>query len=169
LEERTFDDLALKWTSEAKQALREVPSGYQRRRAKAQIEKTARVQKLPTITRDLVLSVVGEVIESTQNLEERGRLPKDRDNLSKPAATVSGEQELVKDGDFSWTEEAWKRLQRVPEGFMRDGSKKRMQDCAQKHNTNVITIEIVEEGIKEGLKVMEEMIRKQAEGKAKDE
>ncbi|MFQ5630212.1 MAG: universal stress protein [bacterium] len=160
LEERTFDDLALKWTSEAKQALREVSSGYQRRRAKAQIEKTARVQKLPTITKDLVMKVVGDVIESTQNLDDRGKLSKSNQN-------ESGEQKMIKDGDFSWTQEAWKRLQRVPEGFMRDGSKQRMENCARKHGTNVVTIEIAEEGIKDGLKAMEEMIKKQADEKTK--
>lgn len=158
LEERTFDDVKLKWTSEAKQALRDVPSGYQRRRAKAQIEKTARVRKLPAITRELVLDVAGDVIAETGDLQERGRLAR---------SEAAGEADVIRDGDFTWTQEAWNRLQRVPEGFMRDGSKKRMENCARRRDTSHITIEIAEEGIKEGLKVMEEMIRKQAEEKKK--
>lgn len=156
VEEVTFDDLRLLWTSDAKQSLRQVPSGYQRRRAKAQIEKTARVRKLPTITQELVREVAGEVMEATENLEERGR-------LSKTGETPT--QNLRQGGEFSWTEEAWARLQRVPEGFMRDGTKKRMENCARQRNTTLITLEIAEEGIKEGLKAMEEMIAKQAREK----
>ena len=81
----------------------------------------------------------------------------------------SAEPELIQNDDFSWTEEAWNRLQRVPEGFMRDGTQKRMENCACKHDTTVITIEIAEEGIKEGLKAMEEMIAKQAGEKKEQE
>ena len=146
-EERTFDDVKLQWTSDAKQMLREVPSGYQRRRAKAQIEKSARVKKLPTITKELVLQVAADFIEDTQHLEERGKLK------------TSQKQELVKDGKYSWTIEAWERLNRVPEGFMRDKTKVRMEDCARKQKTDMITLKIAEEGIEEGRKMMEEAIR----------
>ena len=160
IEEEAFDDVKLRWTSEAKKALREVPSGYPRRRAKAQIEKTARVRKLPTITVDLVREVVDEVMEDTGGVASRGQQEK-----AETAAKPEGGSGLIRDGDFTWTQEAWNRLQRVPEGFMRDGTKKRMENCARKRNTTLITLEIAEEGIKEGLKVMEEMIRKQAEQK----
>ena len=157
-EETTFDNVKLNWTGDAKQALREVPSGYQRRRAKAQIEKTARVQKV-TITRDLVLSVVGDVIEDTEKLSERGKLQKTENGEQ------AAEQKILDKGEFQWTEAAWTRLQRVPEGFMRDGTQKRMEECATQHDTTLITIEIAEEGIKAGLKAMEEMIAKQAASK----
>jgi nucleotide-binding universal stress UspA family protein len=156
VEEVTFDDLRLLWTSDAKQMLRQVPSGYQRRRAKAQIEKTARVRKLPTITKELVLEVAGEVMEASENLKKRGRLSKTEE---------PPKQNVIQDGEFSWTEEARERLHRVPEGFMRDGTKKRMENCARKSNVTLITLEIAEEGIKEGLKAMEEMITREAREK----
>jgi nucleotide-binding universal stress UspA family protein len=146
-EERTFDDVKLQWTSDAKQMLREVPSGYQRRRAKAQIEKSARVKKLPTITKELVLQIAADLIEDTQHLEERGKLK------------TPDKQELIKNGEFSWTIEAWERLNGVPEGFMRDKTKVRMEQCARKRNVNLINIEIAEEGIEEGRKMMEEAIQ----------
>ncbi len=157
-EEQAFDEVTLKWTSEAKQRLRGVPSGYQRRRTKAQIEKTARVKKLPAITKELVQEVAGDILESTENLEERGK-------LSKPEQGTSQKQELIKYGDFSWTRDAWNRLLRVPEGFMRDGTKTRMENCARQRGTDLITLEIAEEGIEEGRKAMEEMIRNQAKEK----
>ena len=127
-EERTFDNLKLKWTSEAKQALQGVPSGYQRRRSKAQIEKSVRVRKLPTITRELVLEVAGDIIEETKNLEERGRLKKE---MASGAESVA-EQHVIQDGKFRWIASAVARLNRVPEGFMRDQTKERIENCAQK-------------------------------------
>jgi len=108
-----------------------------------------------------VLSVVGDVIEDTEKLSERGKLQKTENG--KQAA----EQKILDKGEFQWTEAAWTRLQRVPEGFMRDGTQKRMEDCATQHDTTLITIEIAEEGIKAGLKAMEEMIAKQAASKEK--
>ena len=64
LEEAAFDGKKLKWSAEARRALREVPDAYLRRRAKARIEKAARMQKLPTITRDLALPMIDETVGS---------------------------------------------------------------------------------------------------------
>ena len=155
-EEETFDNLKLKWTSEAKQALQGVPSGYQRRRTKAQIEKSVRVRKLPTITRELVLEVAGDIIEETQNLEERGRLKKE----IVPETESVLEQDVVQDGKFRWSTSAVARLNRVPEGFMRDQTRERIIDCAEKRSVDLVTLEIAEEGIAESRKVMEETLKK---------
>ena len=160
-EEKTFDNLKLKWTSEAKQALHGVPSGYQRRRARAQIEKTVRVRKLPTITRELVLEVAGDIIEETKNLEERGRLKKEM---------VSGtesvlEQHVIQDGKFRWSASAVARLNRVPEGFMRDQTKDRIINCAEKKSADLITLEIAEEGIAESRNIMAETIKRDSKDK----
>lgn len=153
-EESTFDGVKLNWTSESKQVLRNVPSGYQRRRSKAQIEKTAKVRKLPTITKELVMEIAGDVMEETEGLQERGSLKMQDQNGQK--------SKLIEMGEFVWTEEAVNRLNKVPEGFMRDGTKRKMEDYARKNKLNKITIEVAEEGIKAGLKAMEEMLAKQA-------
>jgi hypothetical protein len=63
-EEDTFDGKKLKWTSEARRALREVTDAYLRRRAKARIEKVARMQKLSVITRDLALPLIEDTVGS---------------------------------------------------------------------------------------------------------
>lgn len=164
-EEETFDDVKLEWTTEALEALRQVPEGYQRRRSKAQIEKTARVQKIPTITRDLVRKTVGDTMEDTERLQERGKLEKSASDGpgDRTAGKKSAGDELIPDGDFRWTPEARARLQRVPEGFMRTRTKERMEACAREQDTLLITLEIAEAGIEEGRKMMEEMIRKQNE------
>jgi hypothetical protein len=160
--ETTFDDVKLQWTADARSIVKAIPDGYQRRRARAQIEKNARVKKIPTITKDLVLEVTGETEHITQNLESRGTLNQTATDVGEE---VLAQQEIIKDGKFRWTTEAVARLNRVPEGFMRKGTKKRMEACALKHDTDLITIAIAEEGIQDGLKMMEEMIKKQNEKK----
>ncbi|QXD15941.1 universal stress protein [Rhodocaloribacter litoris] len=156
-EEDTFDHVRLKWTADARNRLREVPDGYQQRRAKAQIEKSARVRRLPVITLDLVEDVLGGALRDTQDLQARGTLGQAAVDAPPPG------QEIIRDGAFSWTAEAVARLNRVPEGFMRKGTKKRMEDAARRHGTDLITLEIAEEGIRDALQVMEEMIKKKAE------
>lgn len=45
-----YDDVPMQWTKDAKEAIRAVPAGFQRRRAKARIEKSARKLGMTTIT-----------------------------------------------------------------------------------------------------------------------
>ena len=155
-EEETFDKIRLKWTPDARNTLRELPQGYQRRRAKAQVEKMARTKRLPTITNDLVLEAVGKTIEDTQKLEAKGELKKTVPAGAPAAPSVGGE--LIKQGDFSWTADAMTRLNRVPEGFMRNITRSRIEDCAKSKDVEVITLEVAEEGIAIGRKMMEEMV-----------
>jgi len=158
IEEETFDNVKLKWTEEARKLIYSVPDGYQRRRSKAQIEKKARTHRIPTITLEMVQEVLGETVKDTDQLEERG-------NLNQTAVDSKGslpdQPELTKDGDYWWTADAVARIQRVPEGFMRNSTKKRVENVAANRGTEVIDLEITEEGIAEGRKAMEEMIRKQ--------
>src|ERR671925_640418 len=64
LEEATFGGRKLKWTAEARRALRDVGDAYLRRRAKARIEKVARMQKLAVITRELAVPLIEETVGS---------------------------------------------------------------------------------------------------------
>jgi len=64
LEEAAFDGRKLKWTAEARRVLRDVRDAYLRRRAKARIEKVARMQKLSIITRELALPLIEETVGS---------------------------------------------------------------------------------------------------------
>ena len=74
---------------------------------------------------------------------------------------------MIDKGAYKWTPEAWARLERVPEGFMRDKAKERMEAAADGRNATIITMEIVEEGLEVSRKAMEEAIRKQQEEKSR--
>ncbi len=158
-EEETFDNVKLKWTAEARALLKEVPEGYQRRRPKAQIEKNARVKRIPTITKELVANVVDDTLEDTQHLQERGTL----NQSATDAADNLPEQEVIRDGDYTWDANAVARLNKVPEGFMRNTTKKRILNLAEERDVNHVDLPLVEDGIKVGLQLMEEMIKKQNE------
>lgn len=158
VEEETFDNIKLKWTEDARKLIYSVPDGYQRRRSKAQIEKKARTHRVPTITLEMVREVLGETVKDTDLLEERGQL---KQTAVDSKGSLPDQPELTKDGDYFWTAEAVARIQRVPEGFMRNATKKRVEKCAANRSADVIDLDITEEGIAEGRKAMEEMIRKQ--------
>jgi hypothetical protein len=164
--EESFDGLKLKWTLEAKEELRRVPVAYMRRRAKARIEKTARVRRLATITRDFVLPIVHESIvegeaigaaptpgkNGSQNGHQRSEEP-----MAVSAASLAA-AETVQLGAFTWTQEALQRLNRVPEGFMRDMTREKIEDYARQHEVPLVTLDVAEKGIEVGRQLMAEMI-----------
>jgi len=151
-DEETFDGVRLRWTEEANRVLRMAPSGYMRRRAKARIEKLARVQQLEVISKELAWPIVAEIVEDQQVMQDRDALTPEQHMLRATRATGRT------DDLFTWTEEAVARLHRVPEGYMRDMTKKRVEEVAVERATREITLEIVEAGIEAGKKIMSELI-----------
>jgi nucleotide-binding universal stress UspA family protein len=164
--EETFDGLTLRWTLEAKEELRRIPVAYMRRRAKARIEKTARVRKLAAITRDFVLPIVHESIVEAEaigatpknglNGPPNGHAPLNGDSAAEPAPSPA--VETVQLGAFSWTQDALNRLNRVPEGFMRDMTREKIEEYARQHEVSLVTLEVAEKGIEVGRQLMAEMI-----------
>jgi nucleotide-binding universal stress UspA family protein len=151
-EEETFDGLKLRWTEEANRVLRMAPSGYMRRRTKARIEKVARVQQLEVITKELAWPIVAEILEDDRVMQDRDALTPEQHMLRATRAT--GKTEDL----FTWTTEAVARLNRVPEGYMRDMTKKRVEEAAAERATREITLEIVEAGIEGAKKIMAELV-----------
>lgn len=147
-EEETFDGRKLRWTDEANRVLRMVPSGYLRRRAKARIEKAARVQQAEAIGKELTWPIVAEILEDQIGTQDRDRMTPEQHLLRATRATGRA------DDLFTWTEEAEARLNRVPEGYMRTMTKKRVEEAAAQRATREITLEVVEAGIEAGKQMM---------------
>jgi hypothetical protein len=59
---------------------------------------------------------------------------------------------------FDWTEDATKRILRVPAGFMRNKTQERIEELARERDVKGIDLALVEEGIELGKKMMAEMI-----------
>jgi nucleotide-binding universal stress UspA family protein len=174
--EETFDGMTLRWTLEAKEELRRVPVAYMRRRAKARIEKTARVRKLTTITRDFVLPIVTESIVEAEaigaapsrghNNIANGHAPSSGAGIAEPVSSQA--VDAVQVGAFSWTPDAVNRLNRVPEGFMRDMTREKIEEYARQHDVALVTLTVAEKGIEVGRQLMAEMIAGYSQAKKED-
>jgi nucleotide-binding universal stress UspA family protein/rubrerythrin len=107
--ETGFDGRRLGWTLEARGLLHQLPAGYLRRRVKAIIEKAARTRRLPAITAEIVEPHVRRELDQLDAGAGPHRAPiplavEGGDNASRPG----------------WTAEATSRLERIPEGFVRN-------------------------------------------------
>jgi len=169
--EETFDGVRLKWTLDAREELKRVTVAYMRRRAKARIEKTARVRKLSAITRDLVLPIVHETLREAEAIgaapsSGAGDVGKGHTDVNDHRAAEQAEAlATIHLGDFSWAQAAITRLNRVPEGFMRDMTRTKIEEYARSHQQTLITLEVAEAGIEVGRQLMAEMIAGYAKAK----
>ncbi|TMG12023.1 MAG: hypothetical protein E6I01_12895 [Chloroflexi bacterium] len=142
-EEEAFDGFKVKWTAEAKEVLNRVPKGYERRRVKARIEKIARVQRLPSITRDF----------ADANLDEAYGPVAEVVSDTVPQVKPAGETPLT------WTDEAVQRMERVPGGFMRMMARTKVEEFARKIRAETITGDVVEGGLVDARMMMDQALK----------
>ncbi|MEK7798115.1 MAG: universal stress protein [Nitrospirota bacterium] len=153
--EMAYDDVPMAWTKDAKEAIRAVPAGFQRRRAKAKIEKTARKMGMTTITLEYAKPFIDEAAseEYTPIFANKGTgaFPPD-EKKAEPADAQPASR-------FTWTTDALARLERAPAGYMRDCTKALIEKHAEKIAATTITCEIAEEGIEQAKGYMEEAMK----------
>jgi nucleotide-binding universal stress UspA family protein len=187
-EEVTYDGRKLKWTESAKRALWTLKDAYKRRRAKARIEKTARLRKLPTITLELAQQVVeeetgvpldsgiaatGDAVAAS-SVDEAPEAEAQSTPAAQEAAPGQGEKKLIARDPknvpllsaWPWHGEAVERILRVPAGFMRNRTQDRIEALAAEHGQEAISLALVEDGIAIGRQMMEEMLKNQEAAKA---
>ena len=158
-EETTYDGRKLRWSEEARKGLWTMKNAYQRRRVKARVEKRARMMKLDAITLDFARHVIEEdtaapleigvkavPVEASQAAPGETKLIA-RDEKKNPLISI-----------YDWTEDATKRIMRVPAGFMRNKTQERIEELAQERAASTIDLALVEDGIEFGKKMMAEMI-----------
>lgn len=178
-EETTYDGRKLAWTREARTALRAIEDRYQRRRAKARIEKAARGRGLDPITLEFTRRFIEEETgvlyqpsaDAKERLEEAERIEREaRSNEGAESADATGADDpelkiLARDAKnnplvsrYEWTEEAIERVLRVPAGFMRDKTQRRIEELAEEQGAGEIDLQLVEDGIEHGRRMMAEML-----------
>ena len=164
--ETTYDGRKLKWTADARLALKTIEDAYRRRRAKARIEKKARMSKLPTVTFEFARAQIEDETGEPVTIEAREQAAEANGNGSAVSEAPSDERKLIaRDGDrvpmlstYEWTADATSRILRVPAGFMRDRTQERVELVAREKHVSQIGIKTVEEGIELGRELMEQMI-----------
>jgi len=146
--ETTYDGRKLKWTADARLALRTIEDAYRRRRAKARIEKKARMSKLPTVTFEFARVMIEDETGEPVTLEAREQAA-----ANGASGDAADERKLIaRDDDrvpllsaHEWSAEAIERILRVPVGFMRDRTQERIELVAREKHVPVIGIRTVEE------------------------
>jgi nucleotide-binding universal stress UspA family protein len=152
-EEEVMPGVSVKWANDAREGLREVTDAYLRRRAKARIEKYARTRKIPVITRELAYPLIEETVG-------RDKLGAGWDTLiaNTTFAPASFQDVAAPSGEFTWTEDAVARLNRVPAGFMRDMTREEIEKVAREKQVGIVDLAICEEGIGHARATMNEVI-----------
>ncbi|RMH05709.1 MAG: universal stress protein UspA [Nitrospirae bacterium] len=157
-----YDDVPIHWTKEAKEAIRAVPAGFQRRRAKAKIEKSARKLGMTTITLEYAAPMIQEAVAEGSPPIFAGKASEQASDgeavtpATSPSSTLTSEDTASK---YTWDPEALKRLERAPEGFMRDCTRALILKHAEKLGTTVITLDVANEGIEQAKQTMEEAMK----------
>jgi len=156
--EVAYDDIPMQWTKDSREAIRAVPAGFQRRRAKAKIEKTARKLGMTTITLEYAGPMIQEAaaedytpIFANKTPGEASTMGSDSKNDQAPEANGSN--------PYTWEPDALQRLERAPAGFMRDCTKALIIKHAEKIGTTTITLEVANQGIEQAKETMEEAMK----------
>jgi nucleotide-binding universal stress UspA family protein len=151
-EEESLPGVQVKWSADARDALREVGDAYLRRRAKARVEKYARSKKIPVITLALALPMVEETVG-------RDKLGAGWDTLLARTRFEPARAPVADEGAaVAWTEEAVARLNRVPAGFMRDMTREEVEKVAAARGVRLIDLALCEDGIGNARQLMNEVI-----------
>ncbi len=169
MEEMTYDGRKLKWSQDSKRALWTMKDAYQRRRAKARVEKTARIRKMSVITLEFARNIIEEETGLKIDLPRTEALTAETNGESGAAeilASPDGDKKLIardakKHPLFShleWSPEAIERILRVPHGYMRDNTQGRMESMLDSRGDTRVELADVERGIELGAALMKEMI-----------
>ena len=152
-----YDDVPMQWTKDAKEAIRAVPAGFQRRRAKAKIEKSARKLGMTTITLEYAGPMIQEAAEEEYTPIFANKGP---DTMAQASTGANGETTPMEESSpYTWDPEALKRLERAPEGFMRDCTRALIIKHAEKLGTTMITLDVANQGIEQAKQTMEEAMK----------
>ena len=153
-----YDDIPMQWTKDAREAIRAVPAGFQRRRAKAKIEKTARKLGMTTITLEYAAPMIQEAaaedytpIFANKTAGEASAMGSDSKNDE--ISETNGVD------PYTWEPDALQRLERAPAGFMRDCTKALIIKHAEKMGTTTITLDVANQGIEQAKETMEEAMK----------
>jgi len=173
-----YDDVPMQWTKDAKEGIRAVPAGFQRRRAKAKIEKTARKLGMTTITLEYAAPMIQEAASEDYTPifanKGTGALTEAQTTVAAVANGTNGPTPSYENGQvkgdsyemdpapssrYTWMPEAQARLERAPEGFMRDCTRALIEKHADKIGVMVITAEVAHEGIEQAKDYMAEAMK----------
>lgn len=183
--QEAFDGKQIGWAKSALELLDRTPDPFLARRDRHRIEKKARTQGRGLITREFAAETLGlagaagltgaeglanaEGLADTTKDEHAGKarvsqvpVHGDPGNGSSGNGDAGEAHAAEMDIPAAWAEEAWQRVLRVPEGFMRDAVRSRVDALAEERGVSTIDLALVEDALARG----REMMSKAMSGKA---
>jgi nucleotide-binding universal stress UspA family protein len=137
------DPAAVTWSDAALLRLQGISDPSLRDNTRLRAEKKARSEQVKEVSPAHVISFIDSVEEPSSTANEA---PPGTDDL------------------LYWETDALARLARVPEGFMRDACRQRIENQARLRNSDTVTLEIAESGLEIARTAMaEEMMRDKSE------
>jgi len=136
---RSVTPQAMQWSDAAQTRLNSIESDSLRSNLKMRAEKKARGDNRYTV----------EATHIDAFLD---------DNDASPADNT---QDSVENSPLHWQAAALARLSRVPEGFMRDTSKQRIEEYARQQGESQISLSIAEDGLAQSRQAMQSMMEQQ--------
>jgi hypothetical protein len=171
---------SLRWSQEAVALLRTVEDLAVRGNLSMRAEKKARQEKsaiVEAIHLQVFLNTEGNSEESVipakagiQSVDSTGLPPlRERQDCGslKPPRSPDAQSSAFSPAEIHWQAAALARLMRVPEGFMRDKCKQRIEDYARQNGHAEITLDVAEEGLKQARSEMEKNMQGQGESDSK--
>jgi nucleotide-binding universal stress UspA family protein len=138
VQERAVDADELAWSQAAIARLDEIEDSSLRDNIRLRAEKKARAEHAVEVSKAHVASF----LDNGKRLDE----------------SASGSAAAADEKLFYWDTDALARIARVPEGFMRDACRQRIENQARLQNLDTVTLEIVESGIEIARAAMTEEI-----------
>ncbi len=147
----------LNWGAAALARLARVPEGFMRDSSKAHIEQYARDNGIAEISLQVAeagLSKARKAMESTMSQQQEAPFQPQQSASICPFANLANHDkeksrqkavEQAQTSTLQWSAEAEARMERIPEGFMRNLTRQRVEQFAKKHGTSEITEALVEE------------------------
>lgn len=140
----------------AEQAIEEIVAAHDRGDLK---RKPAAVGPMPWSdeAQTLLDSITDKSVRSNVHgrAQKKARTAKSATVLAEHVEAFLEAPEAASKITLNWQADALARLARVPEGFMRDSSKNRIEDFAREHDITDITLEVTEQGLAMARKAME--------------
>lgn len=143
----------IEWKSDAMAAVNRAP-GMIRQFITEQIENYARDRGFRVIDDALVA-------EAREVLERKQHSATERADVKMEEFTKLTKKERYEEGGFSWSEEAIERMERVPEGFMRESSQRTVEENARKNGNTHITLKVCDKGLEYARAKMETFFKEQ--------
>jgi nucleotide-binding universal stress UspA family protein len=133
----------LYWDAASLARLMRVPEGFMRDSSWQQVEAYARQHDLDEVTLQVVeegLLLAREGMMQSTGVCPFGKTDKTSSDSNKPQKTTT---DIA--SDLSWSIDAEQRMQKIPEGFMRQMTRQRLETFARRKGVNKITVDVIEQ------------------------